>query len=183
MLGGFKESFLFALRICRTCMVTKDEYKGMCDLSHVAPRCILHHEQQCEYLNTPLRDHYSKIYGINRSALLDVPYFSVFNGGLPHDMMHDVLEGVVIKELTLLLKHCISNKYVTLEKYNHCLIHFDYGYSETDRPAPILTSSRFLESETKELKLTASQSLLLARIFPLLIGDKVPISLSSLQGD
>ena len=90
-------------------------------------------------------------------------------------MMQDVLEGVVVKELTLLLKHCISNKYVTLEEYNRSLIHFDYGYSETDRPAPILSSSRFLESETKELKLTASQSLLLARIFPLLIGDKVPM--------
>ena len=102
MLGGFKESFSFPLRICWTCVVTEDEYKGMRDSSHVAPRCILH-EQQCEHFNTPLRDHYSKIYGINRSALLDVPYFSIFNGGLPHDTMHDVLEGVIVKELTLLL--------------------------------------------------------------------------------
>ena len=79
--------------------------------------------------------------------------------------MHDVLEGVVVRELTPILKHCISNKYLTLEEYNYRLIHFDYDYSETDRPAPICRS-RFLESETKELKLTASQSLLLARIFP-----------------
>ena len=60
MLGGFKESFSFALRMCRTCMVTKDEYKCMCDISRVALRSTPHHEQQCEHLNTPLHDHYSK---------------------------------------------------------------------------------------------------------------------------
>ena len=141
-----------------------------CDISCVALRCLLHHKQQCVHLNTPLHDHYSKTYGINRkSALLDVP---LFNGGLPHDMMHDVLEGVVVRELSLLLKHCVSSKYFTLD-YN-CLLHFDYDYAEADRPTPILRSSRFLENETKEHKLTAAQSLLLARIFPLLVGDKVP---------
>ena len=56
-------------------MITKDEYKGMCETSHIALRCILHHEQPCEQLNTPLHDHYSKTYGIKRSALLMPPTF------------------------------------------------------------------------------------------------------------
>ena len=175
MLGGFKESFSFALRICRTCMITHDEYKCTCNITHIPLRSISLHEQQCKLLSTPLGDHYSKTYGIKRrSALLDIPHFSIFDGGLPHDVMHDVLEGVVVRELSLLLKHCISNKYLTLEEYNSRLLNFDYGYSETDKPAPILRSSKFLEIETKELKLTASQSLLLVRIFPLLVGDRVP---------
>ena len=174
MLGGFKESFSFAMRICRSCMVTKNEYKSMSDISHIARRSTVNHEQQCRSLNGPLHNHYSKTYGINRrSALLDISHFSLFDGGLPHDMMHDVLEGVVVRELSLLLKHCISSLYLTLDEYNQRLINFDYDYTETDRPAPVLRSSKFLESD-KELKLTASQSSLLARIFPLLVGDRVP---------
>ena len=106
--------------------------------------------------------------------MLDIPHFSIFNGGLPHDVMHDMLEGVVVREVSLLLKHCISHHYLTLDEYNRRLANFDYDYSETDRPAPVLRSSKFLEIETKELKLTASQSLLLVRIFPLLIGDTIP---------
>ena len=175
MLGGFKESFSFALRICRTCMVTRDQYKCTSNIAHIPQRSMSLHKEQCKLLSSPLGDHYSKTYGINRqSALLDIPHFSIFNGGLPHDVMHDVLEGVVVRELSLLLKHCISRKYLTLDEYNSRLLNFDYGYSESDKPAPVLRSSKFLETETKELKLTASQSLLLVRIFPLLLGDRVP---------
>lgn len=51
--------------------------------------------------------HYSKTYGINqRSVLLDVPHYSMFGSGLPHDIMHDVLEGVAL-EMSLLLGHYI----------------------------------------------------------------------------
>ena len=120
---------------------------------------MLNHEQQCRSLNGPLRDHYSKTYGINRrSALLDIPHFSLFDGGLPHDMMHDVLEGVVVRELSLLLKHCLSSRYLTLDDYNHRLIN---DYTETDKPAPVLCSSKFLESDkTHSLpELTFSQDL------------------------
>ena len=46
--------------------------------------------------------HYSKTYGINRkSALLDVAHFPFFNGGLPHDCMHDILEGAASTEVKL----------------------------------------------------------------------------------
>ena len=85
-------------------MVTRDQYKSAINISHISLRSISHHEQQCKLLSTPLGDHYSKTYGINRkSALLDIPHFSLFDGGLPHDVMHDVLEGVVVRELSLLL--------------------------------------------------------------------------------
>ncbi len=73
-LAGFKESFSFALRICRTCFVTKDEYKSVCDSCELDLRSDDKHRQQCEMLDGPLYDHYSKTYGINRrSFLLDIP--------------------------------------------------------------------------------------------------------------
>ena len=98
--------------------------------------------------------------------------FSMFGGGLPHDIMHDVLEGVVVREMLLLLHYCLRNKFIILADYNERLLNFDYDYTETSRPAPILQS--FADNLHRELKLSASQSLLLCRInfslFLLLIG-------------
>ena len=61
--------------------------------------------QQCNNLTEgSAGNHYSKIYGLNyRTCLLDVPSFSLFDDGLPHDQMHDVFEGVVPEEAKLLL--------------------------------------------------------------------------------
>ena len=43
---------------------------------------------------------------------MDVNYFSMFGGGLPHDSMYDVL-GVDALEVNLLLSYCISPKYLS----------------------------------------------------------------------
>lgn len=73
-LGGFKEFFSFALRFCRTCYVTNDEYKSISNSSQLELRSNDKHCHECDLLKGPLHDHYSKTYGINRrSALLDVP--------------------------------------------------------------------------------------------------------------
>ncbi len=173
-LGGFKESFSFALRICRTCMVTKDDYKPLSNLKECTLRTDRAHREQCELVSGPLGEHYSKTYGINRrSVLLDIPYYSLFNGGMPHDIMHDVFEGGVALEMSLLLGHCIiSMKYFTLEQYNELLVNFDYDYTESNKPSPI--GSRSLLVNKHCLKLSASQSILLVRILPLLIGGLIP---------
>ena len=166
-LGGFKESFS-SMRICRTCMITSSSYKGQYDLSSISAKS---HEAQCRQLNGDLYDHYSKVYGINqRSSLLDIPMFSMFGGGLPHDIMHDVLEGVLVREMSLLLHYCLRRKFIKLADYNERLVNFDYDFTETSRPAPILQSF----TDSRELKLSASQSLLLCRTFPFLIADRIP---------
>ena len=173
-LGGFKESFSFAFRICRTCMITREEYKHVSMSNELVLRTDTRHREHCVLINGPIGEHYSKIYGINRrSILLDAPYYTMFNGGMPHDIMHDVFEGGVALELSLLLGHCIlTMKYLTLECYNELLINFDYDYTETNKPCPI--GSRSLLINKTSLKLSASQSMLLVRILPLLIGNYVP---------
>ena len=114
--------------------------------------------------------HYSKIYGINRrSILLDIPHF---NGGLACDIMHDILEGVAPLEMSLILHHCVvTEKYITLDDYNYRLTHFDYGYTEVSKP-PMVSRSTLVDK--KPLKSSASQALLLLRIFPFLIADVIP---------
>ena len=68
---GFKQSFSFSFRFCRSCYVTNSEYKTYSDSSDLVLRCNEKHERECSLLTGPLYDHYSKTYGINkRSALI-----------------------------------------------------------------------------------------------------------------
>ena len=90
-LGGFKLSFSFTFRFCRTCLVTTPSLASGYTDDIFEVRTTENHERHCALLNGPLCDHYSKTYGVNRrSSLLDL---TMFGGGLPHDATHDVLEA------------------------------------------------------------------------------------------
>ena len=67
-----------------------------------------------------------------------MPNFSVVRG-MPHDIMHDLYEGVVPHELILLLQHCIIEESLfDLGLLNERLLSLDYGYNECgDKPATI----------------------------------------------
>ena len=172
-LGGFKMSFSFSFRSCRVCMATVSGYSSSFCHRDFEERTNEKHRKQCDELEGPLKDHYSKIYGVNRkSILLDVAYFSMFGGGLPLDAMHDILEGVAQYEIKLLLTHCISTcSYITLQEYNNRLQRFDFGYSQTDKPPPL--TKHVITSDDKHLRMSASQVIVLARNLPFLI-DLVP---------
>lgn len=95
-LGGFKMSFSFSFRCCRTCLATKDSGKAFFVSEKFKKRTDGEHREHVKLLNGPSASHYSKTYGINKSSsLLNVKHFSMFGGGLPHDAMHDILEGIV----------------------------------------------------------------------------------------
>jgi len=141
-LGGFKESFSFAYRFCWTCLATDKSFRHHFMSEKFHARNNDSHKKHCDdvELESPVGDHYSKTYGVNRrSSLMKVRHYSLFNGGLPHDMMHDALEGVVQYEIKLLICHCIDHKYFTLEDYNWRIINFDYGYSDNDKPTATIT--------------------------------------------
>ena len=78
-------------------------------------------EDQLE--RSALRSEVSKGYGINRKSILNsIPNFSVAQN-LPHDIMHDLLEGVVPYELKLMLKYYVREcRYFTLSQLNERLI-------------------------------------------------------------
>ena len=114
--GGFKQSMSFALRICRGCMITREQSQECFQESCCLLRTAQTHFEQCSLLVGPLADHYSTSYGINRLSLLEeVPEFSVTKG-LPHDIMHDLFEGVVPKHMRILLCHCVNMKYFGIEE-------------------------------------------------------------------
>ena len=63
----------------------------------------------------------------------------MFEFGLLHDTTHDLLDGIAPYEIKLLLSFCISNCWFSLDEYNGRLISFNYGYTENDKPIPILS--------------------------------------------
>lgn len=125
------------------------------------------HFEQCALLRGS--EHYSTCYGITRLSILEeIPSFSV-TSGLPHDIMHDLYEGVVPYHLSL-LNYCVHEKFIKLEELNQRIISTDFLNNK-----PCLIDPNICHTESK-VKQSASQMMALCREFPLLIADKIPES-------
>ena len=167
-IGGFKEGVGFALRLCRTCMATQSQSQMLFTEDKFQLRNPDMHFQQCQLLVGPLKGHFSTNFGINRCSILEeIPGFSV-SSCMPHDIMHDLFEGVVPYEMKQLIVHCVEQKFFSIQLLNDRLSHFDFI---SNKPSLIdkdfaHTSSRFRQS--------ASQMITLCFNLPLLVGDKVP---------
>lgn len=58
------------------------------------------------------------------------------------DIMHDLFEGVIPKELKLVLGSLITQGCFTLDDINNRIASFDYGFiDKKNRPSPILSSA------------------------------------------
>ena len=78
LVGGFKQSMLFALRVCCTCMATTGELPELLSQSDCILRTTETHFEQCMFLSGTLTKHFSASFGINRmSALEELPGYSV----------------------------------------------------------------------------------------------------------
>ena len=166
-IGGFKQNFSTSLRICRSCMVTPAQCQKVFNEANCLLRTPESHEEQCLLISGDLQNHYSKAFGINRRSILEnVPGFSVVTG-LPHDIMHDLYEGVVKQELKLFLSHSIEKNYFTIKELNQRICYYDF---KDNRPS-------LIDYKPNDFKLrqSADQMINLFREFPMLIGDKIPI--------
>ena len=114
-LGGFKKSFSFAFRIGRTCLATETTLSSHFYSEAYEKRDDVRHDQHLREINEGETNHYSKIYGINeKSSLINIAYYSIFGSGLPHDAMHDLLEGLAPHEIKHMLSHYVSSRAFTL---------------------------------------------------------------------
>ena len=174
-LGGFKGSMSFARRICRSCMATTEQIQSDFTESKFELRNASDHRIQVSSLVGSSYAANSVEYGINHSSELDkIPHFSVAEN-LPHDIMHDLFEGVVPYEMKLLLIHLIgTKKCFTVATFNDRLRRFDYGYIERSDIPSELDEKRFMQYPEQKIRQSASKMWLLATTLPLLVGDLVP---------
>ena len=80
----------------------------------------------------------STTYGLNFSSPLnDVKFFHVSKGQLPQDIMHTLLEGVLLMEIRLMIEAFIYVEGLfTLEELNDRIASFSYGRLETKNKPP-----------------------------------------------
>ena len=78
--------------------------------------------------------------------------------GLPHDIMHNLYEGVVKLELKLFLAYCIGKKYFTIDELNRKICYYDF------------------KSNEYKIRQSASQMINLSKEFSMLIGDKISMT-------
>lgn len=82
------------------------------------------------------RDHYSKVYGINRSTILmQLPDFDVTQQ-LPQDLMHVVLEGVFPIHMEELLNYMVEESFLRIAQINCRLSAFPFAYFHV-KPTPL----------------------------------------------
>lgn len=106
-----------------------------------------------------------------RTIFNNIPSFHAVNN-FYFDVMHDVLEGVALYDL----QHCLHyfvyvKKYLTVGDLNHRKNMFVYGNLNSANIADDFKESSI---KNKQLKITASESMVLVTFLPLIIGPLIP---------
>lgn len=165
-LGGFNTSFSpNVLRPCRFCLVTRDEIQDVIHADELRLRTKEGYDNNVRVVNEDPSQ--STTYGIHFNSPFNSGNFHVV-GGLPPDIMHDLLEGVVPYELALVLKALISKKFIQLDKINHKIATFKYGpLDKLDKPVTISVLG-------DTIKQNAGRTWCLLRLLPLMLCEWVP---------
>lgn len=170
-LGGFTESFSGGpnSRLCRFCTVTQSDLQTCIDASQFVMRTSENYARHAR-LVTSYED-MSKIYGIKRDSPLNkLQHFHV-TSGLPPDIMHDILEGVLSYELALIIPKMISDGHFTYADLNYQIRTWKYGPLDSrNKPVEIPEN---LASKSK-LTMNAGRMWCFIRLLPLMIYDKLP---------
>lgn len=177
LIGGFKEGVSFAKKKCRTCDCTKEEILQHFTESEFTLRKEEEHIERCETLKALSKEgqtYWSKHYGISGcSVLLRFPFFKVTEC-LMHDVMHIFFEGLAPLEVSLLLRHCISEGYFTLPQFNACVKSFTFGTRWSKSKPCQITHQNILPGH--HVKQDSAQTWCLTMHLPLIIGHMVSVS-------
>lgn len=112
-----------------------------------------------------------KAAGISRPcAFNQLPYFHIMEN-YSADIMHDLLEGWLPREIGIILQALRKPCKLTLKLINQRINAFPYGSLESNWPVAITYDSLV---KKRNLNQSAAQMFTLFRLLPFLIGDKVP---------
>lgn len=101
------------------------------------------------------------------SCLNSLKYFNVTKG-LPPDIMHDLLEGVIRYNFCCLIEYLNEKHLYSAKQLNNDLKLFKYGRIDKDNKLPI-----DLFTDKSSYKLSATHMWTLLRVFPVLVGEQM----------
>ncbi len=164
-IGMFPLNFSTSLRLCRMCMVTKfqlsDSYRETFPMRTIDG----YNEQAAAVIDHP---DLASVYGVKgKSPLCDLEYYHVING-LPSCIAHDLFEGAVPEVLEEVVTSLIADGYITMSELQKCVNEFPYADADKSNKPCIINIKKL------KLKFTQAQTWCFVRLFPLIIGPKVP---------
>lgn len=168
-IGCFKIGFSKGFRKCRFCLAVDDDIQCYFRDNQFIARDKIQHDQHCDGLSLEsIKEHLERLYGITGTSILnELSHFHVI-GGLPPDVIHDILEGILPFVISKVIMYCIKSKFFTLKTLNHIIENFNYGHREViDKPCTI----DYSQLNKGKMNHSAVQIWLLAINLPLMIGN------------
>ncbi|KAL2082779.1 hypothetical protein ACEWY4_022597 [Coilia grayii] len=169
-LAGFQESFCVE-KFCRFCLASLKDIQTTEVRQGIFPLRSPEQHNQC-VAELKSSEFVTNVHGVKAECVLQkhLSFFHVITG-FPPDVLHDLFEGVIPRELALCLQKLISAKYFTFDQLNSIIQSFPYLYSDkVNRPQRI--------PKTFHLKKTvggnAHENWALIRLLPLMVGGMVP---------
>lgn len=165
-ISGYFESFS-SKKICRHCNATTANIKESFSESCYQERTAAAYAHQCSLVLA--NPEMASLYGLKGDSVLNsLPLFHVTRG-TPFDVAHDILEGVLCYVLEFFIQKATesSTRYFSIDELNYAIETFPYSDSDkVNKPSVLPLSGR--------VRQTAAQAWCLIRLFPLLIGTKIP---------
>ena len=171
-IGGFYENFSTVQYFCRFCTLTLGEFLNSSDPSQLPFELRDKQSYEQHVAQVKEKPDYSKLCGIKSECIFHsyLQYFHV-TCGLPPDVAHDLLEGIVPYEIALCLEYFTGSGYFTLDFLNSRLTAFEYKYKDiTNKPHEL--SPCFKSSSTIGGNATENRCLL--KLLFIFIGEYVP---------
>lgn len=167
-IGGFQESFNTD-RLCRFCMVTKNDVKNHFRDTDLVPRSKDAFNEQVEMAEQ--MPNVARIYGVKRdSPLNQLDHYHVIDG-LPSDIAHDLFEGVIPYVMENVIVYCVTEGFFNLQFLNEQIENFPYsGTDKTNKPSKVAVTNL----GSFKVKQKAVQCWCFLRLLPLMVGSKVP---------
>lgn len=171
-IGGFYESFNVS-HFCRFCLIDKGDLQNVPALNKKDFRYRTKENYSFQIQRIFENPELSQLYGIKKGCALNesLEYFNIVEG-LPPDICHDLLEGIVPYEIALCLSKFIRDRYFTLSDFNNTVVNFPYKRKDSVNK-PQVISNQFISKKTIGGNATENRTLL--RLLPLLIGEKIPV--------
>lgn len=165
-IGGFLESFSPNVnKPCRTCLCSHEQLTTVFDDDTLDLRTRDNYNSHVVAIQNDPKNISS--YGIKSDSPFNFGNFHVVEG-LPPDIAHDLLEGVVPYEVGLILQHFIMvEKLFSLDYINTMIESFPYGPLDLlDKPCVITSNLKITQ--------TAAKMWCLLRLIPLMCHTKIP---------
>jgi len=162
-LFGFMEGFT-ANKFCRFCKADKSEIQSKFMSTQFERRSKSDYEE-CVCKSLSDANYCASETGIKRGSLLNSLQFFHCTEQSIVDSMHDLIEGIVPLEISLVLGSLIDKQILSLDMVNRAILHYDYSLADRNSKPPAVS--------LPNIRSTASETWCLLRNLPLMIGSYI----------